>query len=198
MAQAARRNAVHSRSELERCHRLEEQRETDHVTPPLATLSSIRLSLPRRATRFAVLGRSWWRHGGNLLLRPSVTAHHCFWVIALYITVHIYTAVESVVMDNELIDWYSQHIAVYTGLTMPTRPVTLTFNPGRAMPDNHASSPPLSFFYRLDALPATKPTVSKHWTQIIQEAQLSPSDRAMRLVSSNLANYHATVQKLLI
>jgi len=31
-----------------------------------------------------------------------------------------------------------------------------------------------------------------------QEAQLSPSDRAMCLVSSNLANYHATVQKLLI
>jgi len=31
-----------------------------------------------------------------------------------------------------------------------------------------------------------------------QEAQLSPSDRAMRLVSSNLADYHATVQKLLI
>ena len=31
-----------------------------------------------------------------------------------------------------------------------------------------------------------------------QEAQLSPSDLAMRLVSSNLANYHATVQKLLI
>ena len=31
-----------------------------------------------------------------------------------------------------------------------------------------------------------------------QEAQLSPSDRAMRLVSSNLASSHATVQKLLI
>ena len=31
-----------------------------------------------------------------------------------------------------------------------------------------------------------------------QEAQLSPRDRAMRLVSSNLANYHATVRKLLI
>jgi len=28
-----------------------------------------------------------------------------------------------------------------------------------------------------------------------QEAQLSPSDRAMHLVSGNLANYHATVQK---
>ena len=34
--------------------------------------------------------------------------------------------------------------------------------------------------------------------KVRQEAQLSPSDRAMRLVSSNLANYHATVQKLLI
>ena len=32
----------------------------------------------------------------------------------------------------------------------------------------------------------------------VQEAQLSPSDRAMHLVSSNLANYHAIVQKLLI
>jgi len=27
--------------------------------------------------------------------------------------------------------------------------------------DNHASTPP-QFFYRLDALPATQPTVSKH------------------------------------
>ena len=31
--------------------------------------------------------------------------------------------------------------------------------------------------------------------EFLQEAQLSQSDRAMRLVSSNLANYHATVQK---
>ena len=30
--------------------------------------------------------------------------------------------------------------------------------------DNHASTSPLSF-YRPDALPATKPTVSKHWRQ---------------------------------
>jgi len=35
-----------------------------------------------------------------------------------------------------------------------------------------------------------------HW--VVQEAQLSPSDRAMHLVSSNLANCHVTVQKLLI
>jgi len=33
---------------------------------------------------------------------------------------------------------------------------------------------------------------------VLQEAQLSPSDRAMHLVSSNLASCHATVQKLLI
>jgi len=29
--------------------------------------------------------------------------------------------------------------------------------------DNHASSPPLSFFYRPDALPVAQPTASKHW-----------------------------------
>jgi len=28
--------------------------------------------------------------------------------------------------------------------------------------DNHTSTPPLKFFYRLDALPAAQPTVSKH------------------------------------
>jgi len=28
--------------------------------------------------------------------------------------------------------------------------------------DNHASTPPLGFFYRLDALPAAQPTASKH------------------------------------
>ena len=40
--------------------------------------------------------------------------------------------------------------------------------------------------------------VRQRYVRDRQEAQLSPSDRAMRLVSSNLANYHATVQKLLI
>ena len=45
-----------------------------------------------------------------------------------------------------------------------------------------------------------KITTSVHASLQGQEAQLSPSDGAMRLVSSrpNLANYHATVQKLLI
>jgi len=31
--------------------------------------------------------------------------------------------------------------------------------------DNHANTPPLSFFYRPDALPAAQPTASKHWRQ---------------------------------
>ena len=35
-------------------------------------------------------------------------------------------------------------------------------------------------------------------TRKVQEAQLSPRDRAMRRVNWNLANCHATVQKLLI
>jgi len=39
-------------------------------------------------------------------------------------------------------------------------------------------------------------TLSQLWT--LQEAQLSPKDRAMRRVSWNLANCHATVQKLLV
>jgi len=34
------------------------------------------------------------------------------------------------------------------------------------IPDNHANIPPL-IFYRLDALPATQPTASKHWRQIL-------------------------------
>ena len=36
--------------------------------------------------------------------------------------------------------------------------------------DNHASTPPL-FFYRPDVLPATQPTVSKHWRQYIHNKQ---------------------------
>ena len=42
-----------------------------------------------------------------------------------------------------------------------------------------------------------QPKVKREYWYIKQEAQLSPSDRAMRLVSSNLANYQATVQKLM-
>jgi len=36
-------------------------------------------------------------------------------------------------------------------------------------PDNHASTPPLSF-YRPDALPDAQPTESKHWRQKCQLA----------------------------
>ena len=34
--------------------------------------------------------------------------------------------------------------------------------------DNHASTPPLKFFYRPDALPAAQPTASKHWRGMVQ------------------------------
>ena len=33
--------------------------------------------------------------------------------------------------------------------------------------DNHTSTPPLKFFYRLDALPATQPTASKHRRRLL-------------------------------
>jgi len=39
--------------------------------------------------------------------------------------------------------------------------------------DNHASTSPLSF-YRLDALPAGKPTASKHWSKILLLLLLLP------------------------
>ena len=34
---------------------------------------------------------------------------------------------------------------------------------------NHASTPPLNYFYRLDALPATQPTASQDWRQAENE-----------------------------
>jgi len=56
----------------------------------------------------------------------------------------------------------------------------------------------------LEAVHTSVTVLLLSWTAFIldvkpkQEAQLSPSDSAMRLVSSNLASCHATVQKLLI
>ena len=41
-------------------------------------------------------------------------------------------------------------------------------------------------------------TIIHYYYRPLQEAQLLPSDRALRLVNSNVANYHATMQKLLI
>ena len=53
--------------------------------------------------------------------------------------------------------------------------------------DNHASTPPLKVFYRPDALPATQPTVSKHWrlparesTDVSCEKSL-PSSRSYKI-----------------
>ena len=38
--------------------------------------------------------------------------------------------------------------------------------------DNHANIPPLSFFYRPDALPDAQPTASKHWSQSFKTAKI--------------------------
>jgi len=51
--------------------------------------------------------------------------------------------------------WHQlEHMQVYTSLQR----------------NNHASISPLSFFYRLGALPATQPTASKHWRQTVSYA----------------------------
>ena len=41
--------------------------------------------------------------------------------------------------------------------------------------DNHASTPPLKFFYRPDALPAAQPTASKHWRQLLTTLKMTLS-----------------------
>ena len=65
--------------------------------------------------------------------------------------------------------------------------------------NNPPSNEPVQLISTLDQIAAdgvsSMPAVG-HDQQL--EAQLSQSDRTMRLVSSNLANCHATVQKLLI
>ena len=42
--------------------------------------------------------------------------------------------------------------------------------------DSHASTPPLSFFYRLDALPAAQPTALKHCTTNPQQIEVMELD----------------------
>ena len=41
-------------------------------------------------------------------------------------------------------------------------------------PDKHARTPPLSF-YRLDALPTTQPTATKHWRKLMHTKNLTKS-----------------------
>jgi len=59
---------------------------------------------------------------------------------------------------------------------------------------------PRYYYYFFDPgteFPRNEKITLRNTIEVQQEAQLSPRDSAMRLVSSNLANYHATVQKLL-
>ena len=60
--------------------------------------------------------------------------------------------------------------------------------------DNHTSTPPLSF-YRPDALPATQPTASKHWSywillKLINLKKLWKQDQVENHESSNTDNIH--------
>ena len=57
--------------------------------------------------------------------------------------------------------------------------------------------PHVSSSSKLRLLDVLNPFITLHGRHL-QEAQLSPMDRAMRRVNWNLANCHATVQKLLI
>ena len=57
--------------------------------------------------------------------------------------------------------------------------------------DNHASNPPLKFFYRPDALPAAQPTASKHWRQHMlqrnsKETILVSASASLRPLSTSL------------
>ena len=63
--------------------------------------------------------------------------------------------------------------------------------------DNHASTPPLSF-YRPDAIPAAQPTVSKHWRQHLPQVnnlQTSSYSKSLKLfcvsVKRNHVRYYA-------
>jgi len=48
---------------------------------------------------------------------------------------------------------------------------------------NLASTPPLSFFYRLDALPAAQPTASKHWRQGTYSGEIESLNRDPRIAT---------------
>jgi len=62
----------------------------------------------------------------------------------------------------------------------------------------HLQTPFSLVYARCGRQEAQKERLNQPRRPLQQEAQLPLSDRAMRHVSSNLANYHATVQKILI
>ena len=60
--------------------------------------------------------------------------------------------------------------------------------------DNHASTPPFSFFYRPDALSATQPTLSKHWKHGIKyRIQIN-----LLQTEADWSNQHVSVDTLLL
>jgi len=55
--------------------------------------------------------------------------------------------------------------------------------------DNHASTPPLSFFHRPSALPATQPTASKHSRNIEQSKEYSSVSQSYSVGGSSNAAF---------
>ena len=60
--------------------------------------------------------------------------------------------------------------------------------------DNHASTPPLSFFYMPDALPAAQPTASKHWRHEKYKIQLRVM-QANRTIPTNSHQWKFTIHQ---
>jgi len=138
-------------------------------------------------------------HLSVCLFHPSATAAACGGFTARHLAGRQY--------------WPSHHLATasYGSKDLGTRPRTWPSRP-RTWPSRPRTWPSRPRFDLRRRVAQTTAHTHTHppfngplsgttrWasTRKEQEAQLSPSDRAMRLVSSNLANYHTTVQKLLI
>ena len=56
--------------------------------------------------------------------------------------------------------------------------------------DNHASTPPFSFFYRPDALSVAQPTASKHWRHLLLELHCVPKSEPPKHFATATANLH--------
>jgi len=63
--------------------------------------------------------------------------------------------------------------------------------------DNHASTPPLSFFYRPDALPTTQPTASKHWRQFTSSTVLINGVRNIIIMCWNATEWISVAKRSL-
>jgi len=134
---------------------------------------------------------------------PSKRArnYHCTFTVKKVIIVHAYDIIARYIFDIMLPDLISLcRNKTFFSFDLKLWPLTLTyaykFDLHQVKLKWHAKYLGASlqghFVRHYGAYTATL-----QWCNV-QEAQLSPSDHAMRRVNRNLANYHATVQKLLV